>query len=109
MVNHELVLKPGDTLTVTVADSNARSTTAPLNNNDRIPENFDNNIRLGGGKKNRTRKTGGAKKALSGFMKFCKEKRPEVMRENPGIEFQNVGKELGKKWRALSEAEKKSY
>lgn len=104
MVNHELVLKPGDTLTVTVADSNARSTTAPLNNNDRNLNNFD-----GGSKKNKTRKTGGAKKALSGFMKFCKEKRPEVMRENPGIEFQNVGKELGKKWRALSDTEKKSY
>jgi hypothetical protein len=43
------------------------------------------------------------------FMKFCKEMRPAVMRENPGIEFQNVGKELGKKWRALSEAEKKKY
>jgi protein involved in polysaccharide export with SLBB domain len=104
MVNHELVLKPGDTLTVTVADSNARSTTAPLNNNDRNLNNFE-----GGSKKNRTRKAGGAKKPLSGFMKFCKEKRPEVMRENPGIEFQNVGKELGKKWRALSEAEKKRY
>ena len=106
MVNHELVLKPGDTLTVTVADSNARSTTAPLNNNDRNVENFEAN---GGAKKNRTRKVGGAKKPLSGFMKFCKEMRPAVMRENPGIEFQNVGKELGKKWRALSEAEKKSY
>ena len=104
MVDHELVLKPGDTLTVTVADSNARSTTVPPNNNDRSLSNFG-----GGSKKNRTRKTGGAKKPLSGFMKFCKEKRPEVMRENPGIEFQNVGKELGKKWRALSEADKKKY
>ena len=109
MVDHELVLKPGDTLTVTVADSNARSTTAPLNNNDRNVKNFDNFNGDGGGKKNKTRKTGGAKKALSGFMKFCKEKRPEVMDENPGIQFQNVGKELGKKWRALSEADKKKY
>ena len=108
MVNHELVLKPGDTLTVTVADHNNRSTTAPLNNDDRNLNNFVDNVN-GGGKKNRTRKTGGAKKPLSGFMKFCKEKRPEVMRENPGIEFQNVGKELGKKWRALSEADKKKY
>ena len=108
MVNHELVLKPGDTLTVTVADHNNRSTTAPPNNNDRNLNNFVDNVN-GGGKKNKTRKTGGAKKPLSGFMKFCKEKRPEVMRENPGIEFQNVGKELGKKWRALSEADKKKY
>ena len=109
MVNHELVLKPGDTLTVTVADSNARSTTAPLNNNDRNIENFDNNIRLGGGKKNRTRKTGGAKKALSGFMKFCKEKRPEVMRENPGSAFGDDGRRLGEKWRSLGDAEKARY
>jgi structure-specific recognition protein 1 len=108
MVNHELVLKPGDTLTVTVADSNARSTTAPPNNNDRNLNNFVDNVN-GGGKKNKTRKTGGAKKPLSGFMKFCKEKRPEVMDANPGIAFGDVGKELGKKWRALSEADKKKY
>ena len=104
MVDHELVLKPGDTLTVTVADSNARSTTVPPNNNDRSLSNFG-----GGSKKNRTRKTGVAKKPLSGFMKFCKEKRPEVMDENPDIAFGDVGKRLGEKWRALSEAEKKKY
>ena len=108
MVDHELVLKPGDTLTVTVADSNARSTTAPLNNDDRNFNNFVDNVN-GGGKKNKTRKTGGAKKPLSGFMKFCKEMRPVVKEEKPGIEFQNIGKELGKKWRALSDAEKKRY
>ena len=104
MVDHELVLKPGDTLTVTVADSNARSTTVPPNNNDRSFSNFE-----GGSKKNRTRKTGVAKKPLSGFMKFCKEKRPEVIDKYPGIKFQNIGKRLGEEWRALSEAEKKRY
>jgi structure-specific recognition protein 1 len=60
-----------------------------------------------GGKK-KTRKSG-KKRALSGFMKFSMKERPSVMKENPDIEFGAVGKELGKRWRALSEAEKKKY
>lgn len=60
-----------------------------------------------GGKK-KTRKSG-KKRALSGFMKFSMKERPSVMKENPNIEFGAVGKELGKRWRALSEAEKKKY
>ena len=61
-----------------------------------------------GGKKKKTRKSG-KKRALSGFMKFSMKERPSVMKENPNIEFGAVGKELGKRWRALSEAEKKKY
>ena len=69
-----------------------------------------------GGKRNRkeankTRKNKqeGGKKKLSGFMKFSKQERPNIMKENPGIEFTQVGKKLGAKWRALSDAQKKSY
>ena len=67
-----------------------------------------------GGKRNRkeankTRKKEGSKKKLSGFMKFSKQERPNIMKENPGIEFTQVGKKLGEKWRALSDAKKKSY
>jgi len=37
------------------------------------------------------------------------KERPAVMKENPGIAFGAVGKELGKRWGALSDAEKKKY
>ena len=60
------------------------------------------------GKKGKTRKSG-KKRALSGFMKFSMKERPAVMKENPGIAFGAVGKELGKRWGALSDAEKKKY
>jgi structure-specific recognition protein 1 len=56
----------------------------------------------------KTRKSG-KKRALSGFMKFSMKERPAVMKENPNIEFGAVGKELGKRWRAMSETEKKKY
>ena len=98
MVNHELVLKPGDTLTLTVADSNDGSTT----------RNNTNSQLNGGAKKNRTRKVGG-KRELSGYMKFCKAMRPEILKQNPGIEFKDVGKRLGEKWRAMSDSEQKKY
>ena len=45
----------------------------------------------------------------SGFMKFSARERKSVMAENPNIAFADVGRELGKRWRALSEAEKKRY
>jgi len=60
------------------------------------------------GKKSKTRKSG-KKRALSGFMKFSMKERASVLKENPGIEFGAVGKELGKRWGALSDAEKKKF
>jgi structure-specific recognition protein 1 len=60
------------------------------------------------GKKGKTRKSG-KKRALSGFMKFSMKERASVMKENPGIAFGAVGKELGKRWGALSDAEKKKF
>ena len=56
----------------------------------------------------KTRKSG-KKRALSGFMKFCQKERAYVMKENPDIKFTEVGKELGKRWQALSEGEKKKF
>ena len=56
----------------------------------------------------KTRKSG-KKRALSGFMKFCQKERASVMKENPDIKFTEVGKELGKRWQALSEGEKKKF
>jgi hypothetical protein len=58
---------------------------------------------------NKTRKASGGKRELSGYMKFSRKMRPEILRANPGIEFAAVGKRLGEEWRKLSDAEKKKY
>ena len=39
-------------------------------------------------------------------MKFCKEMRPKVIEENSDLSFGEVGKELGARWRALTDAQK---
>lgn len=51
----------------------------------------------------------GGKRKLSGYMKFANKNRAEIMRSNPGAAVPDIGRALGKKWRALSDAEKKSY
>ena len=110
MVNHTIFIKPGDTLTVQVSDTNARSTTAPRSVNDYNNDNDNNVPRINlskGGKK--TRKASGGKRELSGYMKFSRKMRPEILRANPGMEFAAVGKRLGEEWRKLSDADKKKY
>lgn len=52
---------------------------------------------------------GGAKKKLSPYMKFCKKTRPKIVKEKPNFSFTQIGKELGSRWRALSEAEKAKF
>lgn len=110
MVVHNFVLEAGDELRVTCAAG-----AAAANNNVASVNSYQNNVpnnnsQFGGKKgKNATRKQEGGKKKLSGFMKFSKEQRPNIMKENPGIEFTQVGKKLGEKWRSLSAAEKARY
>jgi hypothetical protein len=53
-------------------------------------------------------KTGGKKK-ISSYMLFAKETRPKVIAEKPDLTFGEVGKELGARWRALSEEQKGAY
>ena len=60
-----------------------------------------------GGKEKKARK--GTRRALSGYMKFVKAERKNVMSSNPKMAFGDVGKELGKRWRALSDADKKRF
>ena len=50
-----------------------------------------------------------AKKPLSGYMLFAKEMRPKLKEESPDLSFGEVGKELGARWRALSDNEKAKY
>jgi hypothetical protein len=46
---------------------------------------------------------------MNPYMKFANKHRGEVMRSMPGAKVPEIGKALGKKWRSLSDAEKKSY
>ncbi len=57
-------------------------------------------------KEKKTRKSG-----LHGYMKFAKEVRPRILSEKPAMrsDVTLVAKEIGKRWRAMSDAEKKRY
>ena len=55
------------------------------------------------------KKKSGGKKKISGYMVFCKEQRPILKKESPDMPFGQVGKELGKRWKALSDKEKEQY
>lgn len=59
--------------------------------------------------KTRKNKQEGGKRKLSGYMKFANKVRPQIMKENPGMPIPKLGSAIGAKWRALSDAEKKSY
>lgn len=62
-----------------------------------------------GGKKKATKTDSKKPKKLNPFMKFCKEKRPELKKKNPKLTVPEQGKKLGEMWRALSNADKKKY
>lgn len=55
------------------------------------------------------KKSTGGKKKVSGYMLFCKETRPVIIKESPDLAFGAVGKELGKRWRALTDEEKEAF
>lgn len=45
----------------------------------------------------------------SAYLQFCKETRPLLKDESPGIDFVETAKELGRRWRALTDEEKSRY
>ncbi|KND01708.1 FACT complex subunit POB3 [Spizellomyces punctatus DAOM BR117] len=49
------------------------------------------------------------KKNVSAFLLFCKDKRPEVMDENPGLSITEASKKLGELWKSITPDEKKKY
>jgi len=49
------------------------------------------------------------KRSLSAYMFFANENRDIVRAENPGINFGQVGRLLGEKWKALSTEDKTPY
>jgi len=42
-------------------------------------------------------------------MNFAKQTRPAIVKANPGMAFGEVGKELGKQWGKLTEAQKEKF
>ena len=57
----------------------------------------------------RKSRIGRPRAALSSYMLFTSDARASVLAENVGISFDNVGSELGRRWRALSDEEKGKY
>lgn len=49
------------------------------------------------------------KKARTSYIIFTMEKRPEVVKENPGMKVTQVMKHLGSLWRELDDREKAKY
>ena len=49
------------------------------------------------------------KKALTLYMLFCKQARPNIVKENPSLSFGECGRALGLAWGKLSDAEKATY
>ncbi|CAG8958514.1 hypothetical protein HYALB_00001458 [Hymenoscyphus albidus] len=49
------------------------------------------------------------KRGLSAYMFFANEQRENVREENPGISFGQVGKQLGERWKALSDKQRAPY
>ena len=88
-----ITLQPGEELRVICAGSGSAAPT--------------------GGKRGNTRKTrkaqAGGKRGANPFMKFAAKERKNIMGQNPGMAMTDVGKELGKRWRSLSDAEKSKY
>jgi len=50
-----------------------------------------------------------SKNALSGFLKFSNEQRPQLLAANPSLTFAEIDTELGAMWQALSADEKAQY
>jgi len=49
------------------------------------------------------------KRGLSAYMFFANDQREKVREDNPGIAFGAVGKELGERWKALTDEQKAPY
>ena len=60
-------------------------------------------------KSRKNRKQSGGKRGMNPFMKFAAKERKNIMSSNPGMPIPEIGKELGKRWRALSESERSKY
>ena len=46
---------------------------------------------------------------MNPYMNFVKRNRDRVVQDNPGMTFTEIGRELGRMWRGLTDEEKESY
>jgi len=60
-------------------------------------------------KKQKKKKKNGIKRALSAYMYFCNQNRPNIKQNNPEAKFSEIGKLMGLTWKKLSPEEKKPY
>lgn len=60
-------------------------------------------------KKNKKREEGAPKKPNSSYILFTTQNRPSVVASNADIKFAEVTIELGKRWKAMTEQDKKPY
>ena len=49
------------------------------------------------------------KRPLSGYMKYAKKTRPQIVKDNPKFAVTDVMKAIGKSWNLLSDAEKEKW
>ena len=119
-----ITLQPGEELRVVCAGSRNNGTKknnaalgAPSTNIPKPANNSEGGITgflkgITGGKRNKTRKNqAGGKRGPNGYMKFAKEMRPKILKENPSMRSNvvAVAKKIGEAWRALPESERKKY
>lgn len=50
----------------------------------------------------RKKKVAKKPKKLSPYIKFCMKERPKIVKQYPQMKFADVGRELGKRWRAMN-------
>ena len=74
-------------------------------NNVKVNNSMNSAAPAASGGKRKSRKSAGKRK-LSGYMKFAMGERKNLPKT---MKFTEQGKELGKRWRALSDAEKKKF
>jgi structure-specific recognition protein 1 len=63
----------------------------------------------GGKKKKKSKDPNAPKGAVSAYMYFVSEMRPQVKEENPEMSFGELGKAVGKKWQVISSEEKAKF
>ena len=66
-------------------------------------------VKIGSAEKPKKDKSAKEPKKLSGYMLFCKESREKCVSDNPEMKSQEIMKELGRLWQALSTTEKECY
>jgi hypothetical protein len=116
MSSQTIHISPGDSITIVCDGGNTNNNNNDNNNNSNnsnyiySSNNNNNNSSVGGKRKTRKAQKGG-KRAMSGYMKFAKEVRPEILKENPAMKSDvvAVARKIGAKWRAMSDAEKQKY